>query len=107
MQHCSGSHWALDFEVVAIVAVKPPQRFDNQRVHRHPDRTPPMRVAAKYPGGRFCGVIADGQPSTGMLEDIGMLLMEFGQRADPEFRQKQRLVEHSVEQTLHPMSAEQ
>src|ERR1700747_1223516 len=107
MQHCSGSHWALDFEIVGVVAAKPPQRFDNQRVPRHPDLASPIRVASKYPGGRLRGVIADGQPSTGMLEDIGMLPMEFGKRADAEFRQEQRLVEHPVEQTLHPMSAEQ
>src|SRR5438067_301037 len=36
---------ALDSEVVAVVVVELLERLDDQIVHRHPDRTAPVRVA--------------------------------------------------------------
>src|SRR5262245_2499906 len=78
MQHRARSHRAFDPEVVAIIAVKPLQRLDEEKVDRHPDRTTPVRVAAKHSGGRVTGSIADAQPGAGMLKDIRVLAMQFG-----------------------------
>src|ERR1700730_13293143 len=107
MQHGAGSYRAFDLEIVAVIAVKPPQRFDDQRVYRHPDRTAPVRVAAKHPGGRISGDVADAQPGARMVEDIGVLSVHFGERADAEIGKEQGLIEHPIEEALHPMSAEQ
>src|SRR5262249_28966139 len=42
MHEFARSDRALHLEVVAIVAVKPPQRLDDQRVDRKPDRPAPI-----------------------------------------------------------------
>src|SRR5690349_17469579 len=38
---------AFDLEVVAVIMVEFLQRFDDEKVHRHPDRPAPVGVAAE------------------------------------------------------------
>src|SRR6516165_7074856 len=42
MNQPTGPDRTFDLEVVAVIAVKPPQRFDEQKGHRHPDRPAPV-----------------------------------------------------------------
>src|SRR4029077_19438634 len=82
MQHRSRSYRTFDLEVVAVVAVKPPQRFDDQRVYGHPERAAAVRVAAKHTRGRLSRDIVDAQPSARMLEDIRMFSVQLRQGAN-------------------------
>ena len=54
-----GPRGAFDFEVVAVIQIEVQQRPDNQRVHRHPDWSPPVGVAAKHAGVRLGRQIID------------------------------------------------
>ena len=44
---------ALHLEIFAKIMVKLLQRFDQQIVHRKPDRPPPVRISAEQTGRRF------------------------------------------------------
>src|SRR5262245_28268371 len=45
---------ALDRKTVTVVGVVLEQRPDDQTVHRQPNRTAPIRVAAEHAGGGLC-----------------------------------------------------
>ena len=40
--------WTLYLEIVSVITVEPAQRFDDQKVHRHPDRAAPIRIATEH-----------------------------------------------------------
>jgi hypothetical protein len=48
MEQPAGPCRTLDLKVVAVIAVKPLQGLDNQKVDRHPDRSAPVGVAAEH-----------------------------------------------------------
>src|SRR5258708_24587466 len=50
---------ALDLEVVAVIAVKAAKRGDDEEIERQPDRTAPVRVAAKLIASRLSGAVSD------------------------------------------------
>src|SRR4051812_41646767 len=45
--HVAGARRALDTKIIAVIAVELAQRFDELIVHRHPDRSAPVAVAAE------------------------------------------------------------
>src|SRR6266403_782403 len=50
VQQLAGAGGTFDFEIVAVVQIEVQQRSDNERVHRHPDWSPPVGVAAEHAG---------------------------------------------------------
>src|SRR5215469_12351620 len=46
----SGARGTLDLEIVAVVQVVLDERAQDQDVHRHPDRTAPVGIAAEHSG---------------------------------------------------------
>ena len=51
---------ALYLELIAVVVMKLLQRLDQQKVHRKPDGTAPVRVAAFQFVNRLGGLVTDG-----------------------------------------------
>src|SRR5215470_14254456 len=51
--------WAFHFEVLAVVVMKLLQRFDEEIVHREPDRAAPIRIATEQTCGGFRGFVFD------------------------------------------------
>ena len=49
-EHIAGTGRKFDLEVLAQIVMKLLQRFDKQEVHRKPDRTAPVGIAAKKSG---------------------------------------------------------
>ena len=50
---------AFDLEVVAEVVMELLQRFDQQEVHREPDRPAPVGIAAEQSGARIRRLVVD------------------------------------------------
>jgi hypothetical protein len=57
VHHPAGTGRAFNLEVVAVVEVEVQERPDKYGIDRHPDRTPPVGVAAEHVGVRLCGQI--------------------------------------------------
>src|ERR1700756_5302495 len=45
--HVSRSSRELDFEIVTQIVVEFLQRFDQEKIHREPDRAAPVRIASE------------------------------------------------------------
>src|SRR5207253_5671551 len=56
-----GTGRTLDLEVIAIIVMELLQRLDDEEIHGKPDRSPPVRVAAKQPTVRFRRLVRDRQ----------------------------------------------
>src|SRR5215831_3052005 len=52
-QIVSGTSRALHFELISIKLIQVQQTPDNEGIHRHPDRTSPVRISSKHPCIRF------------------------------------------------------
>ena len=56
--------------------------MDEERVHRHPDRSPPVGVAAEHAGVRLRRQVVHPVLLAAYVEDERVLLVELGERAD-------------------------
>ncbi len=77
--------------------MQPLQRFDEQEIHRKPDRAAPIGIAAKQAGFRFARLIADLEivwPSIGRIN--GMILVISRNGADAKRREKFLFLEDAV-----------
>jgi hypothetical protein len=99
----AGPRRALDFEVVAVIRKIVHQGADDQRVDRHPDRPPPIGVAAKHAAVRLRRQIAHSIFLAAHRKDIGMLGVIAGQRADPVGAEELVLVEHAGQNPAQPI----
>src|SRR5437773_3093026 len=45
----SRTGWALDFKIVSVELIKLIERPQNKAIHRHPDQSAPVGVAAEHP----------------------------------------------------------
>ena len=90
-----GSHFAkvmqparpdrtFDLEVVAVITVEPLQRFDDQEIHRHPDRAAPIGIAPEHACVRLPRNVADLEPAAGTFQHVGIFSIKFGQRTNPK-----------------------
>ncbi len=69
---------AFDFEVVAVEQIEVLQRPQDHDVHRHPDRAPPVGIAAEHAGVRLGREVADPVLLAVNVEPVGVLLVELG-----------------------------
>ncbi len=74
----AGSRGAFDFEVVAVIQVEAQQRPDNERVHRHPDRSPPVGVATEHASVRLRRQVVHSVLLATRMENVRMLLVKLG-----------------------------
>src|SRR5262245_34908865 len=103
----TGTRWTLNLEVVAVVVVELLERFDDQVIDRHPDRSAPIRVSAKESRGGFAGLIFDREPLPIPLERIWTIAVVLREGTYAIVGQEFRFVEHSTEQLLHAAAPEQ
>ena len=94
VHHLSGPGRALDRERVAVVRVEVQQGPDQHHVDRHPDRAAPVRVAAEHSAVGFGRQVVDAVLLAVNAEDVRMVFVELGQRANAVRAQKLVLVEH-------------
>src|SRR5258706_9501524 len=97
----------FDFEIIAVVAVELLERFDEQKVHWHPDRAAPVGVAAEDAGLGLGGPVGDFMHHAAASEAKRLVLVDFGERADAVVGKKLGFVEHPAEQAFHAMTAQQ
>src|ERR1700709_1920683 len=61
----TATRWIFQLEIIAVDQRVALQRIQQQHIHRKPDRTAPITVAAEHPAVPFRGSVADGKmPST-------------------------------------------
>src|SRR5216683_701573 len=70
--HASRTHRALHSKLIAIIAVKPVERFDNQIIERHPYRPAPIRIATEDPRIRIARHVIEAELSAATVDLIGM-----------------------------------
>src|SRR5262252_10819636 len=87
----------LDLEVVAQVSILIDQAADEHELHGHPDRAAPVGVTSEHPAVRVTGDISDPVLLSARIEDIGVLGVMSGQRANPVGAQELVLVKHVAE----------
>ena len=84
-----------------------PERPDDEQVDRHPDRSPPVGVAAEHAGVRLGRQVVHAVLLAAYVQDERMLLVELGERADSIGAQELVLVEHLGEDPAQPFRVEQ
>ena len=107
VHHLPGTCGAFDFEVVAVIEIEVPERPDDEQVDRHPDRSPPVGVAAEHAGVRLGRQVVHAVLLAAYVQDERMLLVELGERADSIGAQELVLVEHLGEDPAQPFRVEQ
>src|SRR5437762_7276618 len=73
--HVSGAGWTLNFERFTIKQVVTFERFDEQEISREPNRTAPVRVAAKHVAVPFARNVIDPKLFVARAKDIRLLAM--------------------------------
>jgi len=91
----------LHLEVVAVVVVEPLEGFDDEEVHRHPDRTAPVGIAPEQVATGFPGHVSDLEGLAIGLEPVGSLFMDLRQGTDAEIRQEFPGVEDPAKEAFH------
>ena len=73
--HLAGTGRAFDSHRVAVELVISPKCLDQKKIQRQPNRSPPIRVAAKHWRFRFTGGIFHIEFFVARFEHEGFLLM--------------------------------
>src|ERR1700675_3373770 len=81
--HVSRSGRELDFEIVTEIVVELLQRFDQEKIHREPDRAAPVRIASEYSGRRFAWLIVHSVFGSVDVEYVRVFAMKPRQCTDP------------------------
>src|SRR5215831_21276039 len=98
----TGAGGTLDFEVVSVIEVEVQQRPDDEGVHRHPDRSTPVRVPTEHAAVGLPWQIIHPVFLSLRTKDIGLLLVELGERTNTEGTEELLLVEHLGENPAEP-----
>lgn len=88
VHHAPRSGGTFNFEVVSVIEIELEQGADDKRIHRKPDRSPPVGIAAEHAGVGFSGQIIDTIFRAVHVKDIGMVRMVAGQGTYPEGTQE-------------------
>ena len=107
VHHLAGPGGAFNLEVVAVVEVEVQERPDDEGVHRHPDRPPPVGVAAEHAGVRLGRQVVHPVLLAIHVENIRVLLVELGERTDAVGAQELVLVEHLRQNPAQPLRGDQ
>src|SRR5258708_33274416 len=96
---------AFDLEVVAVIAMEAAKRGDDEEIERQPDRTAPVRVAAKLIGSRLSGAVSDDAAMAVQRELVRLDRMPLGKGADAVGGKELGLVEQAAQHELHAVAA--
>src|SRR2546423_8218885 len=102
--HAAGADRTLDCERVSIEMVIPLQRLDEQVVHRKPERTAPVRVAAEQAARAFARRIIDAELLAARAEDEGMVPVGARDGAEAIRREKLGFVEQVAKHPCQPLA---
>ena len=89
-----GAGRTFDREFIAVIDVVLQQRPQDQPVHRHPDRPPPVGIAAEHPGVRFRRQVGHAILLAAYPEHVRMVDVVARERTDAIGTQELFLVEH-------------
>src|SRR5277367_4567579 len=89
------SRWTLDFEVVSVIEIERQEGADEQRIHRHPYGTTPVRISAKHTGVGFGRQIVHAVFLAFDIDDIGMFVVKSRQCADSVRTEEFFFIEHA------------
>ena len=76
VHHAPRSGGAFDLEAVSIEMVVAFEGLEDEEVYRKPDRSTPVRVAAKEARSGFAGVIVDAVLGSTSVDDIRIILVK-------------------------------
>src|SRR5258705_3950066 len=107
IHHDAGPGGALDREAVAVVRVELQERADQQRVHRHPDWSAPVRISAKHRRVRLRWQIAHPVLLSAGAEYVRVVEVHTRERPDAEGAEEFVLVEHPREDAAQPLAADE
>ena len=96
-QHLSRAGRALHLEVVAEVMMELLQRFDEQIVHREPDRTPPIGIAAEQTGAPIRPAHSPRGIRAVRAQDVRVFTVDPRDRANAVRREELLLIQHVAE----------
>lgn len=82
VHHISRTGRTLHFKVIAVVEIVLQQGAVDQRIDWEPDRTSPVGVASEHAGVRLSWKVIHTVLLAFDVEDVRMLLVNFGERAD-------------------------
>ena len=97
----------LDLEVIAVIEVERQQGANQQRVHRHPYGTTPVRVSTEHACVRFGRKIVHAVFLAVHIEDIRMVGVVAGERPYPIRTQEFILIEHARQNSAQPFRINQ
>ena len=95
VHHVPRTGRTFDLEVVAVEGVVVEERPDDQAVDWHPDRAPPIGVAAEHAGVGIGGDIAHAIFLAGDVNHVGAVLVIPRERSNAIVTEKLVLVEHA------------
>src|SRR5580704_7527020 len=90
----------FDFEVLTVIVMVFLQGFDEEIVHREPDRSTPVGIAAKNAAGGFGGLVIDAADVAIDLDFVRVIEVIAGKRANTIGRKEFGFVEHAAEDAL-------
>src|SRR5215471_12802078 len=70
----------LNHEGVPVEVMKLLERFDQQKIDGKPYWSPPIGVSSEDPGGGFCRFIVHPALYSVYMQDVGIVVMESGDR---------------------------
>src|SRR5262249_31408884 len=83
IHHVPRTARAFHFHSVAVVVMIPLHGLDDEEVHREPDWTAPIGVAAKQIDGRLPRLVVDGMLAPSNLQPKRMIAMRLRDTANP------------------------
>src|SRR6266851_1558398 len=86
-----------DLEIVAEEMVEFLERLDEEKVHGKPHRPAPVRIAAEHARRGLRGLVVDAVLLAVDLQDVGMVPVVAGERADAVVREELVFVQHVPE----------
>src|SRR6266851_7266768 len=95
---------AFDFEILAVIVVKFLEGFDEEIIHRKPDWSAPVRIAAKQSSRGLSGFVVDAIGISVHVNFVGMVFVVARKGAHAIRREEFRLVKHAVEHTLEMLA---
>src|SRR5215212_2479360 len=103
----AGAGRILHLKIVAKATMQIAQPSDQDEIRWHPDRTSPVRVAAKHPGARLGRLIADRQDLVPGAQFEGVVEVVPAERSDTVVAEELVRVEHPGQDATQPLLRDQ
>src|SRR5687768_12068871 len=94
----------FDLEVVSVIMMEALQRFNDEVIHRKPDRAPPVGVPPEQGSFRFTRCILHRKVDTVCMERKWILFINPGHCPHSIVGEEFIRVEHALEKGLHSVA---